>query len=307
MTQYVLGRLLRIIPVVIILSIFVFSLMHMLPGDPITVMLKESAATSQEAVQRMRERLGLDDPLPVQYWRFFRDAIRGDFGRSIQTNRPVMGWIWELFPNTLRLASSAMLFAAIIGLPLGTIAAVKKDTIWDSLSMVLALLGVSMPIFWTGLLLILLFSIYLQWIPIFSQGFKGLILPSIALGWSTAAIVARLVRANLLEILREDYVRTARSKGLKEWLVIAKHAMRNALNSVFTIFGLQFGRLLGGAVITETVFGRQGVGRLAVNGVLKMDFPVVQGTILIMAISFMLVNLSVDVICAYLDPRIRYT
>jgi len=307
MLQYVFGRVLRMVPVIAILSIFVFSLMQMLPGDPVSQMLSESQAMSAKAVEAMREHLGLNDPIYVQYGRYISRALRGDLGRSIQTNRPVLKSITELFPNTLELAGSATAVAALLGIVLGTIAAVRKHSLLDSGSMVLALMGVSMPIFLIGILLMLLFSVKLHLIPIFSRGgFVGLILPAISLGWGSAGIIARLVRTSLLEVLGLDFVQTARAKGLKESVVIVRHALRNALGTVVTLLGLQFGSLLGGAIITESVFARQGIGRLAVNAVLKKDFPTVQGTILVIALAYMIVNLFVDILCAYLDPRIRY-
>jgi peptide/nickel transport system permease protein len=306
MSRYIIRRVARIIPLILLLSIFVFSMMHFLPGDPATLMLREATATSQEAVEKLREQLGLNDPLYVQYWRFISRAARGDFGRSIQTNRPVMGEILEVFPQTLQLAFAAMVVAAIVGLFFGTVAALKQNTIVDNASMVFALAGVSMPIFWVGLLLMLVFSVRLGWIPVTGQGgIKRLILPAIALGWGSAGVIARLTRASLLEVMRQDYVTVARAKGLRERVVVRRHALRNALIPVTIIVGLQFGALLGGAVITETVFARQGIGRLAVNAILVKDFPLVQGTVFVAALAYMLVNLFVDIGTAWLDPRIQ--
>jgi peptide/nickel transport system permease protein len=296
------------IPVLFLLSLFVFSMMHFLPGDPATLMLVESQATSVEAVERLREQLGLNDPLHVQYWRFVSRAVRGDFGRSVQSRRPVMDSIMEVFPQTLQLALAAILVSASMGLVLGSIAALKQNSLFDNASMLVALSGVSMPIFWVGLLLMLVFSVKLGWIPVTGQGgVKRLILPAIALGWGAAGVIARLTRASLLEVLRQDHVMVARAKGLRERSVVVTHGLRNALIPVITIVGLQFGGLLGGAVIAETVFARQGVGRLAVNAVLVKDFPVVQGSVFIIAIAYMFVNLFVDVVIAWLDPRIKYS
>lgn len=307
MAKYIVARLLRMIPVIFVLSVFVFSLMHMLPGDPITTMLAEGSAASLEAVEAMREYMGLNDPLYVQYGRFIGRALQGDLGRSIQSNRPVLGMIVELFPHTLQLALAAGIFSALLGISLGIVAALKKNTIFDSGSMLFALLGVSAPVFWVALLMILFFSVKLRWFSVMDQtSLKALVLPAIALGWGTGAIIARLVRANLLEVLSLDFIRTARAKGLAERAVIVRHALRNALNAVITVLGLQFGALMGGAVITESVFARQGIGRYAVNAVLKKDFPSVQGTVLMIALAYMLVNLVVDIICVYMDPRIRY-
>lgn len=295
------------IPVIFVLSGFVFSLMHMLPGDPVTAMLSEGCAASVEAVEAMREYMGLNDPLYIQYGRFIGRAVQGDLGRSIQSHRPVLEVLVELFPSTLQLAGASMMIAALSGVSLGIVAALKRNTVFDSGSMLFALLGVSAPIFWVSLLMILFFSVKLRWFSVMTQeGLKALVLPSIALGWGTAGIIARLVRASLLEVLGLDFIRTARAKGLAERVVIIKHALRNALNAVITVLGLQFGALMGGAVIIESVFARQGIGRYAVQAVMKKDFPSVQGTVLLIALAYMMVNLIVDVICVYMDPRIRY-
>jgi len=307
MSSYIARRVAGMVAVLVFISFFAFSLIHMLPGDPATAMLMESAALSKKAVEEMRERLGLNDPFLVQYGRFLSRAIRGDFGRSIQTNRPVMQSILEVLPNTVQLAAGAIVIAGIIGLPLGIVAGLFRGTIVDNVSMLVALLGISMPIFWVGLLLILLFSVKLRLLPVLSpKGFQGLILPAIAVGWGSAGLVARLVRASMLEVVRQEFVTTARAKGLAERTVILRHVLRNMLNPVITVFGLQFGSLLGGAMITETVFARQGLGRLVVNAILKKDFPIVQGSVVFIAIGIMVVNLVVDVLCAILDPRIRY-
>lgn len=307
MSSYIARRVAGMIFVLVFISFFAFSLIHMLPGDPVTAMLMESAALSKKAVEEMRDRLGLNDPFLVQYARFLSRAIRGDFGRSIQTNRPVMQSILEVLPNTVQLAAGGVIIAGIIGLPLGIVAALFRGTIVDNASMLVALLGISMPIFWVGLLLILLFSVKLRLLPVLSpKGFQGLILPAIAVGWGSAGLIARLVRASMLEIIRQEFVTTARAKGLAERAVILKHVLRNMLNPVITVFGLQFGSLLGGAMITETVFARQGLGRLVINAILKKDFPIVQGSVVFIAIGIMVVNLLVDLSCAILDPRIRY-
>ena len=307
MTKYIVGRLARMIPVTILLSMFVFSMMHFLPGDPATMMLNESTAMSQEAVEALREQLGLNDPLYVQYWRWVSRAARGDFGRSILTHRPVLEDIMTVLPATAQLAGAGMVVAIIMGVTLGTIAALRHNTFIDNLSMVISLAGVSMPIFWVGLLLMLLFGIYLGWVPITGQGgLDRLILPAFTLGLGSAGIIARLTRASLLETLRQEYVTVARAKGLRERAVVARHALRNALIPVVTIVGLQFGGMLGGTVITETVFARQGIGRLAVNSILINDFPIVQATIFLAALTYMVVNLIVDIICAILDPRIQF-
>jgi peptide/nickel transport system permease protein len=269
-------------------------------------MLSEGAAASKEAVEALREQLGLNDPLHVQYWRFLKKAVVLDFGYSIRMHRPVMSMIKEVFPATLQLTISSMVFATLFGVGLGILAAVKQNSLIDNAAMILSFAGISMPIFWIGLLFLLVFSVKLEWFPVISQqGLRGLVLPAVSLGLSAAAVIARLTRASLLEVLRQDYMTTARAKGLREQAVVTVHGLRNALIPVVTIVGLEFGSLLSGAVITETVFGRQGLGQFAVNSILQKDFPAVQGTVFVAALAYMLVNLVVDVAYAWLDPRIR--
>lgn len=308
MLRYAVGRLLRVIPTVFLLSIVVFSMMHFLPGDPASYMLSEQVGADKAVLERVREQLGLNDPLHVQYWRFISKAVRGDFGYSITMyHRPVMDMILEVYPSTIQLTLVAMLLAVLIGILLGVIAAVWQNSLVDNLTMVLAFTGISMPMFWVGLLLIVVFCIKLGWFPVTGQGgWKRLVLPAISLGLGAAAIIARLTRASLLEVLRQDYMTTARAKGLREWIVVVRHGLRNALIPVATIVGLQFGSLLGGTAIVETVFARQGIGQFAVNSILLKDFPAVQGTVFVAAISYILVNLIVDILYAWLDPRIHY-
>lgn len=307
MLRYIQWRLVRGVPVVLGISFLVFMMLHLLPGDPVTAMLSESSAASAEAVSEMREQLGLNDPLPVQYWRFLSGAVRGDFGTSIQTHRPVMGMILDVLPSTLRLTAAAMATAIALGVLLGTLAAIRQHSWLDTSSMLVSLIGVSMPIFWLGLLLIYVFAIKLGWVPVTGQGGgRRLILPAFALGLGAAAIIARLVRASLLDAMRQDYIVTARAKGLSERRTILRHGLRNALIPVVTIVGLQFGALLGGAVITETVFARRGIGQLAVTAIIRRDFPLVQGTVLLAAVGYLLINVLVDVSYAWLDPRIKY-
>lgn len=307
MFRYLRARLLRAVPVLFGVSVLVFSMLHFLPGDPATLILGESTAASADAVDRLREQLGLNAPLYVQYWRFISRAVRGDFGTSVSTHQPVTQMILDVLPSTFQLTFAAMFTAIVLGLTLGSLAAVKQNTWVDSLSILLASLGVSMPIFWFGLILIYLFSIQLGWFPVTGQGgLNHLVLPSIALGAGATGIIARLVRSSLLEVLRQEYIQTARAKGLRDRTVVLRHGLRNALIPVVTIIGLQFGALLGGAVITETVFSRQGIGRLAVNAILRKDFPLVQGTVMLTAVTYVAVNLVVDLSYALLDPRIRY-
>jgi peptide/nickel transport system permease protein len=307
MVHYILRRLVRTIPVLFGVSVLVFSMLHFLPGDPATLMLSETSATSKEAVDRLREQLGLNDPLYVQYWRFLRSALTLDMGESIQTHREVTSMILEVFPSTLVLTLSATALSALLGVPLGIAAAIRPHSWVDKLSMAVAYLAVSMPIFWLGLMLILVFSVRLGLVPITSQEGSGrLLLPAFSLALGASAIIARLVRSNLLEIMHQEFVTTARSKGLSEQRIVIGHALRNALIPTVTMVGLQFGSLLGGAVVTETVFARQGIGRMAVNAILRKDYPLVQATVLFAAVSYVAVIILVDISYAWLDPRIKH-
>ena len=310
MLTYILRRLVELIPVLLIVSLIVFLTMHLLPGDPAQLMLAgaEGGAVTPERIEELRDSMGLNDPLPLQYFNFITGALRGDLGHSIRFRSPVNAIVLERFPYTLRLSLAGMVFALLIGLTLGTLAAIWRNTWLDTLSMAISFVGVSMPIFWLGLLLILFFSIRLQWFPTSgAESWQSLILPAFTLGFVSAALISRLTRTSLLEVLQEDYVRTARSKGVKEWVILLRHAAKNALIPVVTILGLQFGGMLAGAVVTETVFSRPGLGRLVVNAILWKDYPLVQGTVLFIAVMYVLVNLIVDVSYAWLDPRIHYS
>ncbi|SFN98576.1 nickel ABC transporter permease [Proteiniclasticum ruminis] len=305
MYKYILRRLVMLIPVMIGVSFIVFTMMYFTPGDPARIMLGESAPEVE--VQRLRDELGLNDNFFVQYGRYVKNAVvHQDLGRSYITNRPVFDEIAARFPNTLKLAALGVLVAVLIGVPVGIISATRQYSLFDNASMVFALVGVSMPNFWQGLLLILLFSIQLAWLP--SSGFdtwKHMILPAVTLGTSSAAIITRMTRSSMLEVIRQDYIRTARAKGQKESVVINRHALKNALIPVITVIGLQFGYLLGGAVLTESIFGITGVGRLMVDAIKSRDMLLVQGGVLFIAVVFSIVNLGVDILYAYLDPRIK--
>jgi peptide/nickel transport system permease protein len=305
MWKYVLRRVLMCGPILLGLTIIVFAMVHLLPGDPAQVILAQSGATPA-AVAKLRSQLGLDLPLPVQYGSYMRNLAHGNMGDSLFTYRPVTEIIRQNAGPTLQLAAAAILVALALGTLLGVLAAVYKDSWIDNTAMLLAVVGVSMPGFWLALLLILLFSVSLGWLPSGGQGtFKQLILPTAVLGFNSTAVIARLVRSSMLEVLRMEYVNAARAKGLMERTVVIRHALRNALIPVITVAGLQFGFLLGGTVVTETVFARQGLGRVAVDAILYKDLPVVQGIILFVAVVYMLINLFVDVCYAYIDPRIR--
>ncbi|MFQ5813892.1 MAG: nickel ABC transporter permease [Anaerolineae bacterium] len=306
MLQYIGRRLITSIPALWGVTTIVFLMMHLLPGDPAELMLAESGGSSQ-SISQLRHQLGLDNPLYVQYGRFLANALRGDLGRSIFTNRPVTQTILEQLPHTVQLAVVAMMVAVTIGTALGIAAALNRNTWLDSLCVTIAVAGASMPIFWSGLLLILLFSSLLHWLPATGQGsLKHLIMPAIVLGLASSGSIARLVRSTMLEVLGQQYITAARSKGLSERLVVCRHALKNALIPVITVMGLQFGYLLGGTVVTETIFSRQGLGRLVVDAILWKDFPIVQGTVLLAAAVYTLVNLLIDISYAVIDPRIRY-
>jgi peptide/nickel transport system permease protein len=303
---YLIKRLLAAIPVLFGVSVVVFSMLHLVPGDPVKMMLSEFQ-TSPEQIARLRAQLHLDEPLPQQFGRFIWNALHGDLGYSVRSKRPVLIEIRDNLPSTAVLALAGMGIAVVMGVTLGVIAAVCQHSWFDTFSMLMALLGVSIPSFWLGLLLIFALSLRLGWLPATGGGdLWHLIMPAATLGLGAAAIIARLSRSCMLEVLRQEYITTARAKGLQEAWVILRHGLKNALIPVVTIVGLQLGQLLGGTVIIETVFARPGVGRLIVNGILEKDFPLVQGIVLVGATSYVFINLLVDMTYALLDPRIRY-
>jgi ABC-type dipeptide/oligopeptide/nickel transport system permease component len=270
-------------------------------------MFMESGGATAEQIEQIRHLLGLDRPLPVQYWDWITDVLQGDLGESIMTGHSVLDLILSNFPSTVQLTVAGMSLAVILGLSLGIVAAVKHNSWLDNLMMVISVSGVAMPSFWLGLVLIYIFSVQLRWLPITGGStIKRLILPAVALGFQASAVIARLVRSNLLEALQEDYVRTARSKGLSDRIVILRHAMRNSLIPVVTIIGLQFGWLLGGATIIEFVFARRGIGQLTVEALRARDFPLAQGCVLFTAMIYILVNLGTDILYGFIDPRIGY-
>lgn len=306
MIAYLARRIVLMIPVLFGVSLLVFSMLHLVPGDPVKMMLSEFQ-TNPEQLAKLRAQLYFNEPLPQQFGRFVWGAMQGDLGYSIRTKRPVTEEIMNNLPATLQLTISGLAVAALLGVSMGVMAAVKQYSWLDAGSMFLALVGVSMPSFWLGYLLIFAFSLRLGWFPATGGGdLKHLVLPAFTLGLGASAIIARLTRSSMLEVLRNEYVTTARAKGLREYRVIVRHALKNAMIPVVTIFGLQFGQLLAGTVIIETVFGRPGIGRLIVDAILAKDFPLVQGIVLIVATSYVIVNLIVDIVYAFLDPRIRY-
>jgi len=305
-TRYISARLLATIPVVVGVSLAVFAMLFLVPGDPVKMMLSEFGATPEQ-ITRMRAQLHLNEPFYRQYSRFVWDAAHGNLGDSIRDKRPVTAEITEVLPATVVLATGALAFAAVLGITLGIVAAIRQNSWWDLGSTAVALAGVSIPSFWLGLLLIFVFSLHLGWLPAAGGGgAEHLIMPAVALGLGAAAIIARLTRSSMLEVLRMEYMTTARAKGLAGPSIVLRHGLLNALIPIVTIFGLQFGSLLAGTVIIETVFGRPGIGRLLVNAILNKDFPLVQGVVLFVAVGYVLINLAVDVVYAAIDPRIRY-
>jgi peptide/nickel transport system permease protein len=333
MTRYLLRRLVLTIPILLGVSLLVFLMLHSAGGDPAQTIL--GARADPESLAALRRELGLDQPLPVQYVAFLSGAVRGDFGRSYRSNTPVIAEIAARFPATIELAVAAMVIAVVTGVIFGTLAAVRRHSLLDYVSSTVVLLGVSIPTFWLGLILIIVFGLWLRWLPISGRvdprlgadpslpfltltsllqgnwavgkdALRHIILPALTLAAWPAAIVARMTRASLIESLGQDYVRTARGKGLPEQLIVVSHAARNALLPVLTVVGLEFGTLLGGAVVTETIFSWPGLGQLTVAAIGARDYQMVQGVVVLLGAVFVLLNLLVDVLYAVLDPRIRY-
>jgi len=305
MFQYTIRRLISTIPVLIGISLLLFVMLRALPGDPALVLAGQMA--SPEDIELIRVQLGLDQPIHVQYAKFMSRLAVLDLGRSARTQNPVMEEIWARLPNTFLLATTAITLACLLGIPAGIVAAVKPYTRVDYLVTSFSLFGISMPVFWLGLMLVVVFSVTLQWLPAGGIGtWKHVVLPTVTLASFVVAFIARMTRSSMMEVLSQDYITTARSKGLMEKVVIVKHALRNALIPIITVVGLQFGSLLGGAVLTETVFAWPGMGRLIVDSILARDYPMIQGSILIFGLLYILVNLIVDLIYAYVDPRIHY-
>ena len=294
-----------LIPVLLGVEFCVFTLLYFTPGDPARMVLGDLA--TDEAIKEFRDKEGLNDPFLVQFGNYvYKAVVHGDIGRSYSSKRPVMQEILTAFPYTLKLSAFAMIIAIIIGIPCGIISAIKQYSWFDTITMIFAMIGLSMPVFWLGLLLILFFAVRLRWLP--SSGFstfRAMILPSAALAAQSISMVTRMTRSSMLEVIRADYIRTARAKGQKESIVIGVHALRNALIPVVTLCGLQFGQLLSGAILTESIFAVPGVGRLMVNAIMSRDYPMVQGGVLFIAITFSIVNLLVDLLYAYIDPRIK--
>jgi ABC-type dipeptide/oligopeptide/nickel transport system permease component len=306
MLPYIGRRLLGAIPVLWGVATLVFVILRLLPGDPAALMLSEAGASAQ-AIAELRAELGLDESIPLQYGRYIVQLAQGDLGTSLFTQRSVVTTIAEQLASTIELALSAMLMAIALGTTLGILAAVRHRTWLDVLIIATSVAGISVPIFWSAILLIWLFALLLGWLPATGQGgIRHLVLPALVLGFASAGAITRLVRASLLEVMDQDFVNTARAKGLAEGTILLRHALKNAFIPVTSIIGLQFGFLLGGTVVIETIFSRPGIGRLMVNAILWKDLPLVQGIVLLIALVYTLVNLATDVAYAYLDPRIRY-
>jgi len=331
----ILERVLAVIPVVLGVAIIVFIFMRLTPGDPIDLLMGQDGQVSEREVQLLQEQWNLDKPLHIQLSYFLQGIAKGDFGNSITRNRPVTSIILEVLPATIELALASTIIALLISLPIGVISAVKQNSLLDRLSMGGAFLGISMPVFWLGIVLMIIFSLHLGWVPTYGRighdvalqkvtGFyvidsiltgnmpalvsslKHLFLPSITLGAQLAAIVARVMRSSMLDVLRNDYVVMARAKGLKESRVVVKHAMRNAMIPTITVIGLEMGSFLGGNMIVETVFGWPGMGRLVVNAIFVRDYPLVEGAVMLYAFTFVFVNLIVDVLYTYINPKITF-
>ena len=305
MLTSLLRRILIAVPTLLGVVLLVFLMVRLAPGDP--AILRAGEFATPETLEAIRTRYGLDRPLPEQFALYLGALLQGDLGESARSRRPVLEELKTYFPNTVVLATAAILVALATGIPLGILAALRQGSWLDLGVMVLALLGVSMPVFWFGLLAILIFSVELGWFPVAGKGtLAHLVLPAVTLGINATALLARMTRGTLVEVLSQDYIRTARAKGLAERVVIFKHALRNALIPVVTVAGLEFGSLLAGAVITETIFAWPGLGQLLVGSILSRDYPVVQGAVLLVAFTFTLVNLMVDLLYAWIDPRVRY-
>lgn len=305
MIRYIAKRLLMLIPVLLGIVLVVFIMNRISPGNPARMLLGDGA--TDEAVEALEEELGLNDPLYVQFFNYVKGVVTEfDLGTSYQTKRPVITELMDRFPTTAKLAFFSILLSAVVGITLGIISAVKQNTPIDHLSTGVALLGVSMPAFWLGMMLILVFSIYLKWTPVSDiTGWKSWILPTITSSMAGMATITRMTRSSMLEVICQDYIVTARAKGLTERVIIVKHALKNALIPIITVLGIQLGVMLGGAVLTETVFSINGLGKYMVDGIKNRDYPVVQGGVLLLALVFSIVNLVVDIIYAYVDPRIK--
>lgn len=306
MTRYLIQRLAAALLTIWITSVIVTMLIHAVPGDPVRIMYAQWQA-SPEQIEAIRHNLGLDRPVHVQYWLFLKRIAKGDLGRSIQGDQPVASILATRFPPTLLLASTSLLIATVLGLSLGFIAAYKRGSVIDVGAMIAAIVGVSIPHFWLGLILLFFFSLKLGWLPVASSDLRALVLPAVTLGLANAAILARLTRSAMIDIFDQDFIRTARAKGLPRAVVLYRHALRAGLVPIVSMMGLQFAYMMGGAIVVENVFAWNGIGRLVIEAVFARDYPVIQGFILVFATVVVMVSVVIDLLYAWLDPRIRYS
>ena len=306
MTRYLVQRLFSALITIWVTTVIVTMLIHLVPGDPVRIMYAQWQA-SPEQIEAVRQNLGLDKPVYTQYWMFLKRVSKGDLGRSIQGDQPVASILATRFPPTLLLATASLLIATLIGLSLGFIAAYKRGSIVDVGAMIAAIVGVSIPHFWLGLMLLFAFSLKLGWLPVAGSDLRTLVLPAVTLGLANAAILARLTRSAMIDIFDQDFVRTARAKGLPRSVVLYRHALRAGLVPIVSMMGLQFAYMMGGAIVVENVFAWNGIGRLAIEAVFARDYPVIQGFILVFATVVVLVSVAIDILYAWLDPRIRYS
>jgi peptide/nickel transport system permease protein len=305
MLRFIAKRILWMIPLLLGVTLIVFLILHLTPGDPAALILGDAA--DQQTIDMLRHEMGLDRPLMVQYFDFLWKALHGDLGTSTHTRRPVIDELASRLPATMEIACMALLLAVIIGITVGIVSAVKRYSAFDHAMMLTTLIFASMPSFWLGLILMLTFSVKLGWLPAVGRGgFSYLILPALTLAATPAALIARLTRSSMLDVVEEDYIRTAHAKGLSEEVIVWKHALKNAMIPIITVIGIQFGGMMGGSVVIESVFAWPGVGKLMVDSILTKNYPVVQGGLLLMAVIVSVINLIVDITYGLLDPRIRY-
>ncbi|MBE7382828.1 MAG: ABC transporter permease [Leptolyngbya sp. SIO1E4] len=306
MTRYIVKRILSGIFTIWVTTVAVTLLIHLVPGDPVQIMFAQSQSTTPEQIEQIRSQLGLDRPLYEQYFLYMSRVLQGDFGTTIRGNQPVLELLLVRLPNTLMLALSSLIITMIVGVTAGFFAAYKRGTWMDTTLMTGAIIGISIPSFWLGLMLMYVFSLRLGWLPVSGTDFKNLILPALTLGLANAASVSRLTRSSMLDVLAQDYMRTARAKGLAETLVLSRHALRNGLINVVNMLGLQFTYMMGGAIVVENVFAWNGIGRLAIQSIFQRDYPTIQGFILIFATVVVAVSIILDLLYAWIDPRITY-
>jgi len=307
MTRYIIKRILSGIFTIWVTTVAVTLLIHLVPGDPVQIMFAQSQSTTPEQIEQIRSQLGLDRPIYEQYFMYMGRILQGDFGTTIRGNQPVLELLLVRLPNTLVLALSSLLITMVVGVTAGFFAAYKRGTWLDTTLMTSAIVGISIPSFWLGLMLMYVFSIRLGWLPVSGTDFKNLILPALTLGLANAAAVSRLTRSSMLDVLSQDYMRTARAKGLAETLVLSRHALRNGLINVVNMLGLQFTYMMGGAIVVENVFAWNGIGRLAIQSIFQRDYPTIQGFILIFATVVVVVSILLDLLYAWIDPRITYS